>query len=157
MNIPNSYNVGKVVRIKNLWSCQKHCADARTGFFSYWDNGDLKDRWCACKYSNIVAHSNTRSWVKSGPARGCNEFLLRPSITLFGVDKAPDWMICGTEKCEGCWHDLSYCYGNLDMDQDYQDLHSCPKGYHGAKGGLIRFEQSWPWPDVFLKKCEREA
>ena len=93
-------------------------------------------------------------------------------ITLFSVDRASSWMICGTNKCEGCdvWQlsdvpskcstaDWAWRKG-LDRDKDKSDLRRCPEGFHGSdaddfKDRYLHFPQLWPAADVYLRKCRR--
>ena len=159
INIPNSQNHGKVLRIKDLWGCQKHCAERRAKFFSYWDDGPLHSRWCACKKSDFGKqwkHGTFESVIKSGKAEGCDAYLRRPSLKLYGVSQAPGWMVCGTQKCEACWG-AQKCSSvtwvttrGLDRDKDKDDLLKCPKGYR-------HFEDIHYHGGVYLRKCRLEA
>ena len=89
-----------------------------------------------------------------------------------GQKERPSWMICGTNKCEGCdvWqlsHVPSECSTadwarrkGLDRDKDKGDLRRCPEGFHGSDDSnfqerFIHFPQWWPAADVYLRKCRR--
>ena len=179
-------NKGEVLKFKDLWSCQKHCADNGAAYFSYWDDGKTEKqwevhwpRWCACKSSNDGAKAD-EPVIKSGPAIGCTEFLLHLSNDTLknhygALDQVPDWMFCGTEKCEGCWAyccrmwygdgygDKKYDYGSCantkwdgrtGLDDEYgdkEDIRKCPKGFKD-KG----FRKIGQFSVVHLRKCQRE-
>ena len=185
-------NKGEVLKFKDLWSCQKHCADNGAAYFSYWDDGKTEKqwevhwpRWCACKSSNDGAKAD-EPVIKSGPAIGCTEFLLHLSNDTLknhygALDQVPDWMFCGTEKCEGCWdwvwrnkgtgaqkkvgrkYDYHSCAntawaGRTGLDDEWakgaeakEDLRKCPKGYKD-----MGFNNYGQFSVKYLRQCERE-
>ena len=62
-------------------------------------------------------------------------------------------MICGTNQCNACFNNA--CIGqkisDLDRDGDLPDLLACP--FPLKVTGFQRFDQIWPFDDVYLRVC----
>ena len=132
-----------VVRRASLEECREHCDYAP--YFSYWDEGKEKARWCACKDSKIWAQTS-KSWgaYKTGksiagcgkePAWGCE---LRGGVVIpekYRVDRK-----YAIDRARDCRH---HCKG---LNAPY-----FTRGYT-TKSGYLSGRNKIPYCDCFESK-----